>query len=315
VTSLIQCEQKPLKLKVPVFYVSDHESPAGCTSDKVEAALESVMFKDWLETFSLNDRVVIAGIVFQAIVQQDDEITLIKFDSKCYSSADYTQFWKSEKPVDLQIKPIPGSTYMRASSVAVLVVVPTGKQLYTAFTIQGRPALVEPRYLEIPVGQFDDKGDKFIGPAADCIKRELNLTLRKRDMVDLTKLSFGDAFPGVYTNSAISNEYVRLYLYRHGEVLNQSQLSEAAKRATTAAAATTATTTDAQPTAEQGSAVLSTNTTTTAAAEAEAADNDITSSGLSLSLRLKPLSQLWKESYDGKTLAAFLIAKKCNLLD
>jgi len=217
VFNCIEINDRLEELKVPVFYVDSE----GVDADKVRKALKSEMFQEWREAISQNDRMVVTAVMFQCIIfDESDQIKFLKIDSKCYNMAEYVTWLSDPKLVP---KGIPGISFMKGATIAVLIVIPEDED-YTVLAVHPRVAVAELRVPEIPTGQFSPSGE-FSGPVASLIKEKLHFKIDMKNLVDLTQLAFGDSFRGVYPSAGGCDEYVRLFLYRH-EGANKKDLKE-----------------------------------------------------------------------------------------
>eukprot|EP01117_Protostelium_nocturnum_P002597 TRINITY_DN1335_c0_g1_i3.p1 TRINITY_DN1335_c0_g1~~TRINITY_DN1335_c0_g1_i3.p1 ORF type:complete len:261 (-),score=89.30 TRINITY_DN1335_c0_g1_i3:96-878(-) len=109
-------------------------------------------------------------------------------------------------------------------------------------TVQPRIPMGTFRMIEIPAGMVDEEG-KFAGQAAKELEEECGLKIKEDQLIDLTELAYQHArksLPqnekgegddeddngkiGIYTSPGGSDEYLRLFLYKHS--LPRSQIKE-----------------------------------------------------------------------------------------
>jgi hypothetical protein len=60
---------------------------------------------------------------------------------------------------------------------------------------------------------LEDSGD-FAGKVAEAIEQDIGLRLSDKDMTDLTQMSIGQHWPGLYGIGHESDETIRIFLYR-----------------------------------------------------------------------------------------------------
>jgi len=168
------------------------------TGDRVSEAVGSSIFQQWKN--SISSRFVINSVHIQSVDTVPDgdksRVLFIKL------SADV-----SDKDGNF----IPGIVFLRGGAVTMLVVLVCEGREYVVVTKQSRLATGEFELFEAPAGMIDGDGN-FSGVAAKEIHEELDLVIRAEDLVDLTP-EFPTA-PGVYTSPGVSDEFLRLFLYK-----------------------------------------------------------------------------------------------------
>eukprot|EP01117_Protostelium_nocturnum_P002596 TRINITY_DN1335_c0_g1_i2.p1 TRINITY_DN1335_c0_g1~~TRINITY_DN1335_c0_g1_i2.p1 ORF type:complete len:326 (-),score=140.03 TRINITY_DN1335_c0_g1_i2:96-1016(-) len=149
---------------------------------------------------------------------------------------------------------VPGIVFMRGGAVGMLVVLEPqddekdskegrkGDDRCVILTVQPRIPMGTFRMIEIPAGMVDEEG-KFAGQAAKELEEECGLKIKEDQLIDLTELAYQHArksLPqnekgegddeddngkiGIYTSPGGSDEYLRLFLYKHS--LPRSQIKE-----------------------------------------------------------------------------------------
>lgn len=93
---------------------------------------------------------------------------------------------------------LPGSTFVRGASVAMLMMLipddvgPDSDERYVVFTVQPRTSATSLSFIEIPAGMMEESGD-FKGTAAREIKEELGMVVHEDELACLTDLMGSDA--------------------------------------------------------------------------------------------------------------------------
>jgi len=140
---------------------------------------------------------------------------------------------------------LPGAVFLRGPSVAVLVIlVPEDegsvkdeeKERWVILTVQPRPASGSLGFVELPAGMVDDETGDFAGAAAREMEEELEMKIRKGDLVCLSELA-GEVQPegatdqsgvplphGMYPSPGACDEYIRIYM--HERRVPRAQLAE-----------------------------------------------------------------------------------------
>jgi ADP-sugar diphosphatase len=122
---------------------------------------------------------------------------------------------------------LPGSVFLRGSSVAMLLVLQPEDakdtpEEYVILTVQPRIPAGSLAFVELPAGMLDDNGT-FTGAAAKEIKEETGLEIQEKELVDMTRLAnqktnnvteqenLQDA---VYPSPGGSDEFIPIFLSR-----------------------------------------------------------------------------------------------------
>jgi len=117
---------------------------------------------------------------------------------------------------DEQGRVIPSIVFMRGASVGMLIVITCeeDKKQYTILTVQPRVPCGKYALEELPAGMLDSSGS-FVGAAAKELQEETGLTVKEKDLIDLTEKAFkGSAYNHVYPSAGGSDEILRLFLYQ-----------------------------------------------------------------------------------------------------
>eukprot|EP00443_Scrippsiella_acuminata_P043679 CAMPEP_0115200614 /NCGR_PEP_ID=MMETSP0270-20121206/17210_1 /TAXON_ID=71861 /ORGANISM="Scrippsiella trochoidea, Strain CCMP3099" /LENGTH=572 /DNA_ID=CAMNT_0002614019 /DNA_START=135 /DNA_END=1854 /DNA_ORIENTATION=- len=122
-------------------------------------------------------------------------------------------FMKFKADVTVDGKFVPGIVFSRGGSVAILVILIHEGTPYTVLVRQPRVAVGNMTMPEIPAGMVDGSGN-FSGAAAKELKEETGIEIHEKDLIDMTDLAFGDAYPGMYPSCGASDEFNRLFMYR-----------------------------------------------------------------------------------------------------
>mmetsp|Transcript_55435 Transcript_55435/g.135808 ORF Transcript_55435/g.135808 Transcript_55435/m.135808 type:complete len:267 (-) Transcript_55435:176-976(-) len=110
---------------------------------------------------------------------------------------------------------LPGIVLLRGAVVGMMVVITCDddNKQYTVLSVQPRVQTGRFMLPELPTGFLEDSGD-FSGLIAKEIEDKLGLRMTSKDLVDLTEMSFGQNWQGVYTSASGCDESVRIYMYR-----------------------------------------------------------------------------------------------------
>lgn len=166
----------------------------------VGVAANSHQFKDWVE--SIDPRFSILSIHFQ----------VVDFDNrKTHRPVRFIKF--NAFVVDESGEPLGGIVFMRGSSVVALPILECEGKEYTILTMQPRFAAGIFSFPEIPAGTMEENGN-HIGGAVREIYEETGISVKPKDLIDLTQLIYGDNFKGIYTTVGASDEFIRIFCYR-----------------------------------------------------------------------------------------------------
>lgn len=162
----------------------------------IKAALESKIFKDWLE--SLDPSFDLKSIEIQSVD---------KF------SNNKVGFVKLKSTIERNGASVPGIVLLRGGSVAVLIELTckdTG-DVYSVLTEQPRVPTGK-ILLELPAGMLDGSGD-LKNKAVSELEEEVGLKCNEKDLINLTKLCIPDS-NGFYTDAGLLDETLTIYLWR-----------------------------------------------------------------------------------------------------
>ena len=140
----------------------------GVNQEHLEKAVESPMFQNWLHKMEEQDHLDLTGLEIQSVDMFGPRPGFIKFNAQVEDDR-------------IPGKLVPGITFMRGESVAVLFVV---NEIYTILTVQNRIPQASQNEIEIPAGMLNGSKD-FSGVAAKEIEEELG---EKINYVDLEYL-------------------------------------------------------------------------------------------------------------------------------
>ena len=123
-------------------------------------------------------------------------------------------------------KELPGAVFLRGGSVAVLPILrprDSVDERWVVMTLQARVPAGSLSFMEIPAGMTDDDKDmgKLGGKAAEEMKEETVLEIRKDELIDLTGLALQDSLApeskhlerAMYPSAGGCDEFIRLYLW------------------------------------------------------------------------------------------------------
>lgn len=154
-------------------------------------------FKDWVN--NLDKNLIVNSIHFQS---------LDKFGS---SRVGFLKFKADIVRADTNTR-VPGIVFMRGGAVAVLVVINCKGKKYSVVTKQSRVPIGAFEFTEIPAGMLD-ADNNFSGVAAKELAEETGIVIKEEDLINLTKLAYGDKYPGMYPTAGGSDEFISLFLY------------------------------------------------------------------------------------------------------
>lgn len=201
-----------LRKVVPVTYESSLDEAL------VKQVEEFVPFKTWVaKTNKIADNEIhVTRVHIQSIDMFGTKIGFIKFQAD----------------VDKNGKFVPGVTFTRGGSVAILVILKSDKdgKEYAVLTVQPRIPIGRDANSEIPAGMLDGSGN-FIGIAANELREETGIFIDVHHLTSLTDLAYDTAeTDGVYLSPGGCDEFVKLFVHRR--IATQEYISqlEGAKR-------------------------------------------------------------------------------------
>ena len=153
--------------------------------EKIETILADKLFTSWCD--SMEDQFEVRGVHLQSVDFFGPRIGFLKIKADVTNKSG--QF-------------CPGICFLRGGAVGVLVILTQQEdgQEFTVLTVQPRTPTGKFALSEIPAGMLDGSGN-FAGVAAKEIKEETGLIISQTDLIDLTKMAFGDSLPGVYPSA------------------------------------------------------------------------------------------------------------------
>jgi 8-oxo-dGTP pyrophosphatase MutT (NUDIX family) len=135
---------------------------------QLEEAVVSPMFQNWLKTLETQSHLTLTGLEMQSIDMFGPRPGFLKFVAKVEDDRIPGKF-------------VPGITFMRGDSVAILFVV---NETDVILTVQNRIPQASEAEIEIPAGMLDGSNN-FAGVAAQEIEEELGETIKASDLNDL----------------------------------------------------------------------------------------------------------------------------------
>ena len=156
-------------------------------------------FNDWCNT--IDKEFIVKKILVQSVDMFGTRMGFVKF------KGDIT---------DKEGRVIPSIVFMRGASVGMLIVITCteDKKQYTILTVQPRVPCGKYALAELPAGMLDASGS-FVGAAAKELQEETGLSVKEKDLIDLTEKAFkGSANCQLYPSAGGSDEMLRLFLYQ-----------------------------------------------------------------------------------------------------
>lgn len=135
------------------------------------------------------------------------KVGFIKFDAKI-SNEDNSE--------------LPGTTFMRGGSVAVLMILRPRDSIHERFVVmtdQARVPAGSLSFLEIPAGMIDSSTGTFTGTAAKEIQEETGIGILEEELIDMTALALEDSKSSEHLQKAMypspggCDEYIPLMLW------------------------------------------------------------------------------------------------------
>eukprot|EP01086_Lenisia_limosa_P003552 TRINITY_DN18134_c0_g1_i1.p1 TRINITY_DN18134_c0_g1~~TRINITY_DN18134_c0_g1_i1.p1 ORF type:complete len:283 (-),score=102.74 TRINITY_DN18134_c0_g1_i1:68-916(-) len=177
--------------------IKSQEVPVSCHSSiKVEDALESSLFKNWMADME-SSTLTVKNIDIQCIDMFGPRVGFLKIKCDVFDTAG---------------KRVPGICFLRGGAVGVLPVLHCNGEQYTLLTTQPRVPIGASQFPEIPAGMIDAE-HHFAGVAAKEMKEETGLVMEASEMIDLTHMAYGDKYKGMYPSAGGCDEFLRLYLW------------------------------------------------------------------------------------------------------
>jgi len=181
----------------------------GISKDQAHKVLrEYKPFTDWVDNVNKSG-IRVSEIHLQAVDTSAHGIESVKFTAQTGAET--------------------GSVITVGPSVAILIVLKLSEEgsaengrEFAVVAVQRRTPLGGTPLPEIPAGFISANGH-FTGPTAQALKAVSGLDIKETEITDLTRLAYNGAYHGVAPNPHISDEFVRLFLYR--VVVTREQLS------------------------------------------------------------------------------------------
>ncbi|KAG0179942.1 hypothetical protein DFQ28_002052 [Apophysomyces sp. BC1034] len=163
-------------------------------------------FKDWVQQFDREQR------------ERDDEmdISSIEVQSLDYFGTEKIGFAKFKANVKYKEtqKNAPGIVFMRGGAVSILIILKSkegNSEDKILLTLQPRIPVPALSFPELPAGMLDGSGN-FSGTAAKEIEEETGLIVKDNELIDMTELTYGNRWKGVYPSAGGSDEFLRLFV-------------------------------------------------------------------------------------------------------
>eukprot|EP01043_Picozoa_sp_COSAG02_P027489 COSAG02_NODE_1625_length_11593_cov_9.199930_5_plen_414_part_01 len=175
------------------------------------------MFKDWVAEVDKDPKLFVDQIHIQSVdifKETNLRVGCVKFKS----IARVVSNGNASGVID-----VPGIVFMRGGTVSILMILECDGIEYTILTRQARVPVAKSDLPEIPAGMLDGSGN-FKGVAAEEIQQKCDIVITQDELVDLTRLAYGETFRGVIPSAGGCDEYVKLYLVRRS--VDQAVLSE-----------------------------------------------------------------------------------------
>lgn len=175
----------------------------GISEDQLTCVVTSKKFVDYAASFS------------PAVVVSKIEILSVKMFGKNVG------FIMVDATVTKDGKFIPGTTFIRGDSVAMLVVLDCEGELYSPLTVQPRVSVGAAEFEETAAGMLDDAS--FLGAAAKEIDEELGFTIPVAELVDLREAATGQS-GSIALSPGGCDEEMMFFLYRRS--VTRAELGE-----------------------------------------------------------------------------------------
>jgi len=179
----------------------------------IHTATEAVPFKEWLDGFRHNELTLNSVHIQSVDIFPNGKVGFIKF------KADVTK----------DNKFVPGITFSRGGSVAILTILVCNGIEYALGTVQPRVPIGR-NFLETPAGMIDDNTKNFAGVAAKEMQEETEITISSEKLIDLTELAYNGKYQGIIPSAGGCDEFIRCYVYRQN--VEDKKLQEFNKKLT-----------------------------------------------------------------------------------
>jgi len=163
----------------------------------IHTATEAVPFKEWLAGFRHNELTLNSVHIQSVDIFPNGKVGFIKF------KADVTK----------DNKFVPGITFSRGGSVAILTILVCNGIEYALATVQPRVPIGR-YFLETPAGMIDDNTKNFAGVVAKEMQEETEIIISSEKLIDLTELAYNGKYQGIIPSAGGCDEFIRCYVYR-----------------------------------------------------------------------------------------------------
>jgi ADP-sugar diphosphatase len=190
-----------INLNTQIFEFLNHQIMSDFVTSElpanlVQKVMESKKMVNWLEKLSPDFE--IDKLDIQTIDMFGPNVGFVKFNAE----------------VKCKGEPVPGITFMRGGSVAILIILSLGGEKFILCTKQARFPIGDSKFLEIPAGMMDEDGN-FLGVAAKELEEETHIKVDKKDLISLG---------GAYPSPGGCDEYIEYFALEL--IVDQSRFDE-----------------------------------------------------------------------------------------
>jgi ADP-sugar diphosphatase len=162
----------------------------------MEKAIGAKSFTEWVSVIARNARIEISKLRIQSLDFNGSSISSLKFvaDAKVGGNM------------------VPSTVFMRGGTIAVLVVLKHGDERYTLMVRQPRVPVCKSSMQEGIEGMLDSDGN-FSGASAKAMA-QVGIEINESELINMTELAYGEAYPGMYPSCSASDEFNPIFLCR-----------------------------------------------------------------------------------------------------
>ncbi len=162
----------------------------------IERVLTSHKMISWLD--GMDPKMGLVGIKIRDVVMFGPErVGRVLFDMVCEPDGVRSAFDKT--------------VCLWGAAVHALIVLRCEGQEFVIFTEQKRECVGRMNLLELPAGLCDDE-ENSLDVMVREIEEETGITARPEALINLSRMAYGQTFPGVYLSAGGTDEYTILYL-------------------------------------------------------------------------------------------------------
>ncbi|KAJ5072837.1 nudix hydrolase 14 [Anaeramoeba ignava] len=162
----------------------------------LEVALKSDLILNWAKEIGKTE-LVVHGVHIQSVDMFGKRVGFMKFKADIKNK---------------EGKFVPGIVFARGGAVSILVILKSGNERYSLFTVQPRVPIGSDGFMEIPAGMLDGSG-KFSGVAAKEMEEETGIVIQEKNLIDLTEKAYGNKYKGMFPSVGGCDEFLRLFAY------------------------------------------------------------------------------------------------------